>query len=74
MPVRVKLVPEGRVVEVRVEGSVRAGALLRMLGLNPESAVVLRSGTPLTEDEEVRDGEEVEVVRVLSGGRPSPGA
>ena len=68
MAVRVRLVPGGRVEEVRVEGRVRVRDLLGMLGLSPEEAVVIVGGRPLTEDEYVEDGSTVEVVRVLSGG------
>lgn len=68
MAVRARLIPEGRVVEIPVKGRVKVRALLEELGLNPEAAVVLRSGRPLTEDDEVSDGDQVDVVRVLSGG------
>ncbi len=68
MAVKARLIPEGRVVEVKVEGKIKVRSLLEELGLNPEAAVVLKSGKPLTEDEEVSDGEQVDVVRVLSGG------
>lgn len=68
MPVRVRLIPEGKSVDVEVPGKVSVRMLLERLGLNPEAAVVLKSGKPLTEDEEVADGDSVDVVRVLSGG------
>jgi len=68
--VRVRLIPEGRVVEVDVGagGRIRVKDLIERVGLNPEAAVVLRDGRPLTEDEVVSDRESVDVVRVLSGG------
>ncbi len=70
MAVRVRLVPEGRVLEVDVRGGMlRVREILERVGLNPEAAVVLRDGRPLTEDEAVKDGESVDVVRVLSGGQ-----
>ncbi len=68
--VTVRLVPEGeeRSVEVGEKG-VRVRDLVKMLGLNPESVVVLRDGAPLVDTDIVKPGERVDVVRVLSGGR-----
>ena len=63
-----RLLPEGKVVKLQVEGPVRAGSLLKMVGMNPESAVVLRKGAPVVESDHVKPGERVDVVRVLSGG------
>jgi sulfur carrier protein len=68
MAVRARLIPEGRVIEVNVKGRIKVRSLLEKLGLNTEAAVVLKSGRPLTEDEELEDGDYVDVVRVLSGG------
>lgn len=67
--VTVRLVPEGeeRVVEVEERG-VRVRELVKMLGLNPESVVVLKEGAPLVDTDIVKPGERVDVVRVLSGG------
>ena len=65
--IRVKLVPEGRVVEVEAS-EMRVSELLKRLGYARESAVVLVGGRPVVEDEVVRAGSEVVVVRVLSGG------
>ncbi|MCE4604729.1 MAG: MoaD/ThiS family protein [Aeropyrum sp.] len=65
---RVRLVPEGRELDVEVGGGVTARRLLEELGMNEEMAVVLRDGAPLLPEDRVRPGDRVEVVRVLSGG------
>ena len=66
--VRVKLLPEGKVVEVHLPERATVRDLLRALGLSSETHVVLVSGTPVPETERVGAGEIV-VVRVLSGGQ-----
>ena len=63
-----RLVPEGEERRVKVNGPVKAKDLVRMLGLNPEATVVLRGGEPLTDNDTVKPGERVDIVRVLSGG------
>ncbi len=43
--------------------------LLEELGLNSESVVVIRNGTPLTKDLIVAPGEQIEIISVISGGK-----
>jgi sulfur carrier protein len=45
------------------------GDLLRELGLNPESHVVIRGEDLLTSDEWLQDTDTVEIVSAISGGR-----
>ena len=66
MKVKVRIVPDGRHLEV--EAGVKALDLLKLAGMNSESGVVLVNGRPVTEDYRIREGDEVTVVRVLSGG------
>ncbi|BAN90775.1 sulfur transfer protein [Aeropyrum camini] len=66
--IKVRLVPEGVEKVVEAGRPLKAGELLRILGMNEEVAVVLRDGKPLLPEDLVSPGESVEVVRVLSGG------
>ncbi len=66
--VRVRLVPDGVVREVDVPEGARARDLLRSLGLEEGSHVVMVGGRPVPEDEPLTGEDEVVVVRVLSGG------
>ncbi len=50
------------------EQEFRVRDLLKELKLNPEEVIVIRNGDVVTEDEVVRVGDEVEIVRVISGG------
>ncbi len=42
--------------------------LLERLGLLPETVVVVKNGEIVTEDEMLDPGDEVELIRVVSGG------
>lgn len=66
--VRVRLLPEDRVVEVEAGEGVTVDRLLRVLGLSRESHIVLVDGKPIPESERVPPGSDVVVVRVVSGG------
>ncbi|MGC8954095.1 MAG: hypothetical protein ACP5N5_05205 [Desulfurococcus sp.] len=49
-------------------GEISVSELLRRLGLSKSEHIVLRGGIPLTEDDIIRDGDEVVVYLVKSGG------
>ncbi len=66
--VRVRMMPGGSVVEVKVDGVVSVRELLRRLGLSIQGYVVTRCGEVLTEEDVVVAGDELEVYRVASGG------
>ena len=55
-----------KVVEVEVNGE-RYSEVLEKLGINPETVVVVKDGLPVPVDD-VAEGGEVKVVRVISGG------
>lgn len=52
--------------EVKSGMTVRS-ALLK-LGLSPESILATRQGTLLTDDEILKEGEEIKLIAVISGG------
>jgi sulfur carrier protein len=54
--------------EVEVTGPLRVDALLRDLGINRESVLVIRGDTLVTGDAVLEDADEVEVRPVISGG------
>lgn len=55
--------------EAPVAGSPKTvGALLAALGCSRETHVVLRDGEPLTEDRPIGPDDQLEIVRVVSGG------
>lgn len=54
--------------ELSLEGERVVGTLLRELGLNPESVLVIRRGELLTRDEKVQADDTIEIVSAISGG------
>ncbi len=42
--------------------------IFKELNLNPEEYLVIRGGKVLTEDEEIKEDDEIELIRVISGG------
>lgn len=45
-----------------------ARAAIKKVGLNPEAVLVVRGGELVTDDTILRDGDEVKLVAVISGG------
>lgn len=64
MPVRLTLREQD--YEVRAGMTVRDA--LRHVGLTPESVLATRQGELLTDDEILREGDEIRLVAVISGG------
>ena len=70
MIVRVRIYPTKREVTIEKPGRkvMRVMTLLRELGYGVYEVVVVKGGKPLTEDDVVTDGDEVEVYEVRSAG------
>lgn len=64
--VKVILLRERKILEVSYTGPIKG--LLPMVDYSVETAVVLRNGEPVEEEEEVGDGDEIKIVPVVSGG------
>lgn len=58
----------GRAKAVALRKGATAADLLEKAGIHPDAVVVFRAGRPIPLDEKLEDGEEVEVVKVVSGG------
>ena len=69
MMVNVKLLPRGKKFEkVELEDDATGQVLLEKLGLAPDAHIVTIEGDPIPLDEELRDGEKIGIIRVVSGG------
>jgi sulfur carrier protein len=65
---RITLVLDGKRKAMEAEGGSRIGDLLRELGINRETVLVRRNREICVEEEEIEEGDEIEVIRAISGG------
>lgn len=63
---KVILLPERK--ELTFAGSRVVSSLLRELGMLPGTVMVIRNDELMTDDERIREGDSVEIRRVISGG------
>ncbi len=68
MKVTVRFIPSKEAREVELEDGSTGMALIDFLSLTPDSHILARSEQPIPIDEELRDGESVTLISVVSGG------
>ncbi len=66
--VSAKLVDEGSCRNMKISDQAKISNLLEKLDKNLESVVVKRNGMVVTEEEELSNGDEIEVIPIVSGG------
>ncbi|ASJ04183.1 MoaD/ThiS family protein [Thermococcus barossii] len=66
--IRVKVLGRGIEREVEWRKGMKVSDLLHEIGFNTESAIAKVNGRVALEDENVKDGDYVEVIPVVSGG------
>jgi sulfur carrier protein ThiS len=54
--------------EWELDGKYTLRRAIERVGLNPEAVLAVRDGELITEDTRLRDGDEVRLVAVISGG------
>jgi sulfur carrier protein ThiS len=59
---------EYRKQEWELDGKFTVRQAIEELGLNPEALLAVRDGELITEDTRLRDGDEIRLVAVISGG------
>ena len=64
MPVKIRF----RKKEYHIEGNTQLGKALKRLNINNLSILAVRGKNLITEDEILQDGEEIELIEVISGG------
>ncbi len=62
----VKVKYQGRIFQF--EEGIRVGEVFEKLSLNPEEHLAVLNGQLKTEDEKLSSGDELEIIRVVSGG------
>ncbi|ASA77097.1 MULTISPECIES: MoaD/ThiS family protein [Thermococcus] len=66
--IRVKVLGRGIEREVEWRKGMKVSDLLHEIGFNTESAIAKLNGRVALEDENLKDGDYVEVIPVVSGG------
>ncbi|AFK22599.1 MoaD/ThiS family protein [Pyrococcus sp. ST04] len=66
--IRVKVIGRNIEKEIEWKEGMRVRDILREVGFNTESAIAKVNGKVALEDSEVKDGDFVEVIPVVSGG------
>ena len=66
--IRVRVLARGIEKEIEWRKGMKVKDVLREVGFNTESAIAKVNGRVVIEDEEVKDGDYVEVIPVVSGG------
>jgi sulfur carrier protein ThiS len=69
MKVNVQFLPERQgIADVEVVDGAICSDVLDKLGLSPDAHIVTREGYPIPIDEKLKDGEKIEIIKVVSGG------
>ena len=69
MKITVQFVPErNESADVEVKDDAICLDILDRLNLSPDAHIVTRNGAPIPIDERLKDGENIEIIKVVSGG------
>ena len=69
MKISVQFIPEkNEIVDVEVTHGAICLDILEKLDLSPDAHIVAREGDPIPIDEKLKDGEKIEIIKVVSGG------
>ncbi len=66
--VEITLFPGGKKTSLKIEKDATVMDILERLQLSPDIVVVMRLGRPIPIDSPVNEGDELKIVRVVSGG------
>ena len=68
MKVTVKFIPSREMKDVELEEGATGLTLVECLEITPDSHILARSNKPIPIDEELKDGETLTLISVVSGG------
>jgi len=68
MKVKVVLLPERSVRTVELERGADGFKLLSTVSINPENVIIIRGDKPIPVDSKIKQGDDLKVIRVVSGG------
>jgi len=55
-------------LQIELPKTAAAGDTLKKLGIPPDTVIITRNSQPIPLDSELKDGDELALIRVLSGG------
>lgn len=65
---RIKIVFSGKTRDLELENGSRASDAAGLLGLNTEEVLVKRGSDVIPDDEKLKDGDKIEVLKMVSSG------
>ena len=68
MSVKILLLPERKSQSVELPRGADGFALLKAVNINPENVIIVRGDTPIPVDARIKPGDDLKVIRVVSGG------
>lgn len=68
MNIKVKISRTNETKEISLEKGLTVEDLLKKINLKPDTVIIINKSKPIPIDEEVKDGEELTILQVSSGG------
>jgi sulfur carrier protein ThiS len=68
MNIKVKISRTNETKKISIEKGLTIEDVLKKINLKPDTVIVINKSTPIPIDEEVKDGEELTIIQVSSGG------
>ncbi|UCE37429.1 MAG: MoaD/ThiS family protein [Thermoplasmata archaeon] len=68
MIIKVKYIPNGKKENIEIKIKATGQDILDKLNLAPDAHIISKNGNPIPLDAELEDGENIEIIQVVSGG------
>ena len=68
MKINVTILPEKSTQKIEVKSGSKVTDLLQKMQLKPDTLIVLTNNLPIPVDDELHDNQEIQIIKVASGG------
>ncbi len=68
LSMKIRVIFGKNIKEVEVREGAKIREALKIAGINPETVIVRKGKEIVTEEDRLQDGDEIEAIRVISGG------
>jgi len=68
MNIKVKISRTNETKEISLEKGLTVEDVLKKINLKPDTVIIINKSKPIPIDEEIKDGEELTIIQVSSGG------